>query len=287
MPRARNLKPSFFKDEDLVECGPMGMLLFEGLWCLADREGRLEDRPKLIKAEIFPYTSTSVEALLKVLAEKNFIIRYEVENKKYIEVRNFKKHQHPHVKEGPSTIPAPGRHHAGTMQVPEKAVASSGNSGASTSDSLILIPDSLNLVSGAEIDHEAEFLSRWDRWPSKGRTRQPLCQQNWCEIFARCGTHEARALLGAIDDGLELWLNSQQFEKGYVFAFADFLAQRRWQEQPEQVEAQKEETLTMEEQDLHWAEFQRLTKSGVDSGKAHEKATQMILEQRRRAKKAS
>ncbi len=140
MPRARNLKPSFFKDEELVECGPLAMLLFSGLWCLADREGRLEDRPKLIKAEIFPYTEVSVEAYLKVLDEKGFITRYEVEAKKFIEVRNFKKHQHPHVKELPSTIPAPGQHQTGTVPNPEIPVpapnqhrAEPGNSGASTS----------------------------------------------------------------------------------------------------------------------------------------------------------
>jgi hypothetical protein len=33
----------------------MVRLLFTGLWCLADREGRLEDRPAEIKAEIFSY----------------------------------------------------------------------------------------------------------------------------------------------------------------------------------------------------------------------------------------
>jgi len=33
----------------------LARLLYPGLWMLADREGRLEDRPLRIKAEILPY----------------------------------------------------------------------------------------------------------------------------------------------------------------------------------------------------------------------------------------
>src|SRR5262244_3073085 len=53
--RARNIKPGIFKNELLGAADPLLTLLFEGLWCMADREGRLEDRPLRIKAEIFPY----------------------------------------------------------------------------------------------------------------------------------------------------------------------------------------------------------------------------------------
>ena len=54
MARARNIKPAFFKNETLVELPVETRLLFIGLWTLADREGRLEDRPKRIKMEIYP-----------------------------------------------------------------------------------------------------------------------------------------------------------------------------------------------------------------------------------------
>ena len=49
MSRARNIKPAFFKNELLAELDAFDRLLFIGLWCLADREGRTEDRPKRIK----------------------------------------------------------------------------------------------------------------------------------------------------------------------------------------------------------------------------------------------
>ena len=107
MPRARNIKPGFFMNEDLAECDLAARLLFIGLWCLADREGRLEDRPKRIGAFVFPYEQYDIDNLLDQLAERGFIIRYQVDGKKYIQVVNFKKHQNPHVREAASEIPAP------------------------------------------------------------------------------------------------------------------------------------------------------------------------------------
>lgn len=107
--RARNIKPGFFKNEELAELGPYAQLLFLGLWQLSDREGRLEDRPKRIKAEIFPYydPKPSVETLLNHLTEKGFIIRYKANKLKIICIINFLKHQSPHHTEKKSILPTP------------------------------------------------------------------------------------------------------------------------------------------------------------------------------------
>lgn len=106
--RTRNIKPGFFKNEYLSECDPLARILFEGLWCLADREGRLEDRPKRIKNEILPYDDCNVDELLNQLAnnKEKFIIRYEIHGDKYIQITNFMKHNNPHKNEMPSEIPA-------------------------------------------------------------------------------------------------------------------------------------------------------------------------------------
>lgn len=128
MARSRNLKPGFFTNEELAEIDPLGRLLFQGLWCIADREGRLGDRPKKIKAEVLPYDECDVEALLLSLERRGFIVRYEVAGNRYIQVVNFGKHQNPHIKEAESTIPEPAlscpsldvasdEHDAGTVQV--------------------------------------------------------------------------------------------------------------------------------------------------------------------------
>jgi hypothetical protein len=49
MARSRNIKPGFFTNDELAECHPLGRLLFAGLWTIADKEGRLDDRPKKLK----------------------------------------------------------------------------------------------------------------------------------------------------------------------------------------------------------------------------------------------
>lgn len=105
MARARNLKPGFFKNDELAETGPLGMLLFEGLWTIADRAGRLEDRPLRIKAEVLPYFDADVDGLLSDLAERGFVRRYEAGGKRIVQVENFGKHQTPHPKEPASQLP--------------------------------------------------------------------------------------------------------------------------------------------------------------------------------------
>lgn len=108
MARARNIKPGFFRNAELVELGFDRRLLFAGLWTLADRDGLLEDRPKQIKMEIFPADNVDVDKALADLHASELILRYEVDGKRYIQVLKFHKHQHPHHKEPPSTIPKPG-----------------------------------------------------------------------------------------------------------------------------------------------------------------------------------
>jgi hypothetical protein len=139
MARARNLKPGFFTNDLLAEIDPLGRLLFQGLWCLADREGRLEDRPKKIKAEVLPYDNCDADSYLSELHEKGFILRYASGSKRFIQVLSFSKHQNPHVKEAASSIPAPCEHSASTVlseEIPERAG---------------LIPDSLNPITDSPL----------------------------------------------------------------------------------------------------------------------------------------
>lgn len=82
-------------------------LLFIGLWTIADREGRLEDRPLKIKITVFPADDIDVNMGLAQLETKGFIIRYEVGGQRYIQVTNFVKHQKPHANESGSLISPP------------------------------------------------------------------------------------------------------------------------------------------------------------------------------------
>lgn len=107
MARARMIKPSFFTNEELPDLDAHTRLLFIGLWTIADREGRLEDRPRKIKAEIFPHENVDVDPMLSNLGAKGFIQRYTVDEKRFIQVVNFGVHQRPHHNESESNIPEP------------------------------------------------------------------------------------------------------------------------------------------------------------------------------------
>lgn len=106
MARARMLKPGFFRNEELAELPMTGRLLFAGLWTLADKAGRLLDRPKRIKADLFPFDDDlDVDGLLDTLAAKSFIERYEVDGIHLIQVCKFLDHQKPHPREAESLLP--------------------------------------------------------------------------------------------------------------------------------------------------------------------------------------
>lgn len=138
MARSRNIKPGLFKNEILGIADPLYTLAFQGLWLLADREGRLEDRPLRIKAETFPYRDgLDIDSILNWLEAEGFVLRYEVSGRRYIQVLNFSKHQNPHKNETASDIPPPELFEG----VPKKSVHA-----PSESEALGLIPDSGFLI---------------------------------------------------------------------------------------------------------------------------------------------
>lgn len=192
MARARNIKPSFFKNEDLAELAYEARLLFIGTWTLADREGRLEDRPKKIKMEIFPADSLDCNKLLQHLHESKFILRYDLDGKRYIQVIKFLKHQNPHHREPNSVIPPPPEslmlEWLGNGVGPEaddlfKRVEARGSPGASRADSPSLIPDSGSLIPESPSRKPEEKPSAASRRPGNGAAR-PDTGPTWAAYIA-------------------------------------------------------------------------------------------------------
>lgn len=149
MARARNIKPAIFKNELLGVADPFITLLFESLWCLADREGRLEDRPLRIKAETFPYRENmDINGYLTELARMGFIVRYVVDGSALIQIVNFKKHQTPHKTEKYSVLPAWNGEIVDTCGFQETTVKYTLNNEKKTEPLPpdLLIPDSFNLI---------------------------------------------------------------------------------------------------------------------------------------------
>jgi hypothetical protein len=131
--RIRQIKPGFFLDDELASCCRDARLLFIGLWVIADRAGRLADRPPRIKAQVFPYDQDigidEIEHYLEELTDGCFIERYMTDQgKRLIEIRNFEKHQHFHAKEPDSELPPPehlrNKHRTSTVPASDKYGAS-------------------------------------------------------------------------------------------------------------------------------------------------------------------
>jgi hypothetical protein len=151
--RARSLKPGFFKNEELAELSFETRILFEGLWCFSDREGRFEWRPKKIKVEIFPYDNLNIEKLLTALLDKKFIDKYQVNGQVYGSIPTFLHHQNPHIHEAKSVIPekleenqCPDIYGTSTVQAPDneqpkpEVARLTPDSGLLTPDSGLLTP---------------------------------------------------------------------------------------------------------------------------------------------------
>jgi hypothetical protein len=99
MARSRNIKPAFFNNDLLGDISPIGRLLFIGMWTIADCEGRIEWRPRRIKAQLLPYDDFDIVEIAISLDNSGFIRFYSVHDVQYIEIVNFLKHQNPHKNE--------------------------------------------------------------------------------------------------------------------------------------------------------------------------------------------
>ena len=200
--RARNLKPSLFKNELLATSDPLYTWVFQGLWCIADREGRLEDRPRRIHLEVNAgraYEGT--EQALLWLADNGFITRYSIGEGKYIQVLNFKKHQNPHVREPASTIPAQGQHCAGP--VPEPGEHESGP--ALSSFPLPESPSPHPVPAPAAPVCPGLDLKAWERWVVyRAEIRKPLRPTSFAaaqKALAAFGADQASVVEQSIANG--------------------------------------------------------------------------------------
>jgi len=259
MARARNIKPAFFRNADLAELSIEARLLFIGLWTLADREGRLEDRPKQIKMEIFPADNLDCESLVQSIADAGMIARYEHGGKRFLQIVNFVKHQNPHRDERPSTIPAQG---SDVVQKQEEQIehgASTVQARCESGASLVLFglnPESLNPESltntpqppeGADVDPGKQktkdpeltpgFVKFWETWPTNDRKQaRGKCFEVWKKAHAERDAAMVLAHVSRMKNTDEWQRQGGQF----VPAPLVYLNQRRWD--GAEVEASRVET---------------------------------------------
>lgn len=129
--RKRSIWPGACFDEEVHALGDRAWRLFVSLPMMADREGRLEDRPARVKAQIFPFhddvTTRSVGQMLDALARIGKLTRYTVDGDRYIALHGWDTYQSPHHREAQSCIPKPDlmhepcTDHASLMDGPSKS----------------------------------------------------------------------------------------------------------------------------------------------------------------------
>ena len=228
MARARNIKPALFKNEILGVADPLLTLLFEGLWLLADREGRLEDRVLRIKAELFPYRDgLDVNPMLDWLAANGFVTRYTAGKSQYIQIENFVKHQNPHKNEPPSEIPSVSDGCIATELIgttPDKIGTAPADS--LSLDSGFLIPDSLNPPTPSASVSGDLFPKFWKLYPNKkGRA---AAEKAWKKLKV---TDDLFALIA---QGLAKQCASQEWIKDggrFIPHPATWLNGKRWEDE--------------------------------------------------------
>lgn len=246
MARSRNIKPGFFQNEVLAEMDFATRLLFIGLWTEADRDGKLEDRPKKIKMAVFPADNVDVDAMLTTLHKGELITRYKSGELSLIKINKWAKHQSPHHTEKQSVLPdnVESPVNNATLTVKEQE-----QDGGNPTDSLIpdsLIPEPLIKDigdSGEPPPAGKEFIQElfdkfWSHYPTKQGKQKAKVKFN---VFLK-GKTEGRA---------RYWMNLmlsyymhclEQQVVGYdALHAATYIHNKRWEDNPDFVKEFKQQ----------------------------------------------
>lgn len=236
MARSRNIKPGIMANERLAELPAISRLLFIFLWMLADREGRLEDRPKRIAALALPYDrEIDVDDLLNQLASAGFIVRYTAEELALIQISNFSKHQAPHVRESASELPSieQGTTNAVTKHDLGCAEALPRSPDSLIPDSLLLIPEEQPCSPSAIESADDGFATFWEQYPKK--VAKPQALKAWKKIKP---TGQTLADLMAALEKQKVSADWLKDGGQFIPHPASWLNGRRWEDQAPQAAGQ-------------------------------------------------
>jgi len=231
--RTRYLNPHFFENEKLAQLGPEAMLLFAGLWCEADREGRLKDCPPVLKGKILPFFNSDVITLLDML-DGEFIIRYHDGNgNSFIQIINFLKYQHVHPHEAKSVIPPydPNIHQT-KMSRNVTTLVDQRTTNVSECKSLTSFPSLSSLTScippiipptGGDRPF-ADFWEIYPRRPNGNRGSKAISMKRWRKL--------SRADQDAAIASIPVFMKTDKWRDGYNNEAQVFLNQRQWDDLP-------------------------------------------------------
>jgi hypothetical protein len=210
--RIRTIKPSFFTDEEIAALEPLDRIAFMGLWCEADREGRLEARPLRLKSLILPYDEGDFEARLTRLQDAGFIQMYLAEfdgkHRQVIQVVNFTKHQRPHHTEPDSVIPD---------MYGERSVTSRSTHGGFTDG---------REGKGKEGKGSMSFAKFWESYPRK------VGREDALKAWLKLEKAEMEIALEAVRTFGEVWRLAEPEQKKFCPHGSTWLNQKRFYDDP-------------------------------------------------------
>jgi hypothetical protein len=104
MARIRSIKPEFFTSDDICALSPLARLLYIGLWCEADREGRMVWTPRVFKRRYLPDDACDVDTVAGELLARGLVVLY---GDGLAVIPTFARHQHLNPRETASKLPPP------------------------------------------------------------------------------------------------------------------------------------------------------------------------------------
>ena len=251
MARARNIKHSFFLNDDLADCEPLARILFIGLWTLSDYQGNLEYKARKIKAQLLPYDNADIDQLVTSLDKSRLISIYSNADSKYINITNFVKHQNPHKNERDkgTDIPTMEDENSKTVDTidskqvsdliainPDKNDSDRANSCFLIPDSLSLNPDSLSLIPNhltpdktlVELKHDdSEFNLFWEMYDK--RINPKKCEAKFKRLAQSSIDQIFKTLPGYIDSTPDkqfrkaplVYLNNESWNDEVIYSTGD------------------------------------------------------------------
>lgn len=220
-------------DDRFADCAPLARLLLYGMLGLADRAGRLEDRPRRIAAEALPYDRVDVDPLLDELAANGLIDRYEATGQRVIQIRDFLTHQTPHHREPDSKLPAKTESPGSATARPRRARGKAQAQPKPCPPYPVLDPVPDPVLDPVLSPSSSAFEQFWNAYPKK--VGRGAAERKFASI------NPDEDLLATMLDAIDAQSRSRQWreEDGrYIPHPSTWLNQRRWEdEQPDHVTA--------------------------------------------------
>ncbi len=112
--KIRSVRPEFFTDAKMARLSHSARLLYIGLWCLADDDGRGRLLPKHIEGELFPYEKIDFLGLWHELESTRRVRTYQIDGEQFFVIPKFTEYQKPNRKYD-SKLPEPPGDDDGTL----------------------------------------------------------------------------------------------------------------------------------------------------------------------------